>query len=215
MDETGSRNTACATGPLLAGSAALVAVWLAMLLLGAGAADRELLLALYAADEPWLSLGAIGLTNLGGARFLIPVAVLGGLWLLYRRRPGDALTLLGAVLLGKLLVLVQKAWLARLRPEENMRLVEVSDLSFPSGHAANSMVLYLMLALLLFDDPRKRRIAAACAIALSGLIGLSRPLLGVHWPSDVVGGWAFGLLWVMLCLRVAQTLKRNRRTSPS
>ncbi len=180
-----------------------------MLLLGAGAADRELLLALYAADEPWISLGAIGLTQLGGAKVLIPLALLGALWLLSRRRPLDGLILLAAVLVGKLLVLLQKAWLGRLRPDENMRLVEVSNLSFPSGHAANSMIFYLTFALLLFVDPRERRIAAACAVALSLLIGLSRPLLGVHWPSDVVGGWAFGLLWVMLCLAAARTLKRS------
>ena len=96
-----------------------------------------------------------------------------------------------------------------------MRLVDVSSLSFPSGHAGNSMIVYLSVALLLFDDPRRRRIAAACAIILSLLIGLSRPAVGVHWPSDVVGGWAFGLLWVMLSLKVAQTLNRNSKTSPS
>ena len=68
-----------------------------------------------------------------------------------------------------------------------MRLVEVSYQSFPSGHAANSTIAYVALALLLFDDPKQRRVAVAAAMVLALLIGISRPMLGVHWPSDVVG----------------------------
>ena len=186
-----------------------------MLLLGAGAADIALLLALYAGDEPWIALFAIGLTKLGNGSTLIAITLLAALWLLYRGKAWDALTLLAITVSGRALVILQKAWFARLRPEEDMRLVEVSSLSFPSGHAGNSMIVYLSLAVLLFDDARRRRIAVICAVALSLLIGISRPLVGVHWPSDVVGGWAFGLLWVLLGLRLAQTLKRNSRTSPS
>jgi undecaprenyl-diphosphatase len=50
---------------------------------------------------------------------------------------------------------------------------------------------------------RWHRPATALAILLSFLIGISRVMLGVHWPSDVIGGWAFGLLWVLLTLRLA------------
>jgi undecaprenyl-diphosphatase len=53
-------------------------------------------------------------------------------------------------------------------------------------------------------NTRWHRAAAAGAILLSLLVGLSRVMLGVHWPSDVVGGWAFGLLWVLLTLRLAE-----------
>jgi undecaprenyl-diphosphatase len=48
------------------------------------------------------------------------------------------------------------------------------------------------------------RAAAAGAIVLSLLIGTSRVMLGVHWPSDVVGGWAFGMLWVLVTLRLSR-----------
>ena len=51
--------------------------------------------------------------------------------------------------------------------------------------------------------------AAAGAIFLSLLIGVSRVMLGVHWPSDVIGGWAFGLLWVLVTLRPAERLLRS------
>lgn len=81
-------------------------------------------------------------------------------------------------------------------------MVEVSYMSFPSGHAANSIVAYFALALLLFEDRHRRGIAVACTLILALLIGLTRPILGVHWPSDVIAGWSFGLLWVGLVLTV-------------
>jgi membrane-associated phospholipid phosphatase len=60
------------------------------------------------------------------------------------------------------------------------------------------MVVYVILALLLVKDEGQRRAAVIAAVVVSLLVGVSRVLLGVHWPSDVAGGWAFGLLWVML-----------------
>ena len=182
-----------------------------MLLFGAGPADRDLLLALYARDERWLALAALGLTYLGDWWTVVVVTLLGALWLLYRGRRWAALTLLIASFTGRALIILQKAYFARLRPEENLRLVEVSSLSFPSGHAANSTIAYVTLALLLFDDPRQRRVAAAISIALAFLIGLSRPMLGVHWASDVVGGWAFGLFWAGLVLTLMQRWRPARR----
>ena len=196
--------------PLLLGGI-LIPVWAAMLLLGAGSVDRDVLLALYARDEPWLALGALGLTYLGDWWTVVAVTLVGALWLLYRGKRWAALTLLIASFTGRALVILQKMYFARLRPEEDMRLVEVSSLSFPSGHAANSTIAYVTLALLLFDDPRHRRIAAALSVALAFLIGLSRPMLGVHWPSDVVGGWAFGLLWAGLVLTLMQRWRPARR----
>jgi undecaprenyl-diphosphatase len=68
------------------------------------------------------------------------------------------------------------------------------------------MIFYLTLALALTPAGPSRRIAAGAAIVLSLLIGTSRVMLGVHWPSDVVGGWSFGLLWVLLTLRRTERL---------
>lgn len=194
--------------------AGLALVWLAMLLAGAGDADRSVLLALYAADEPWLALGAVGLTKLGNWTSVVAVTIAGAAWLAYRRRAYAAALLLIASFSGRLLVIFQKAYFARLRPEENLRLVEVHYQSFPSGHSANSMIAYLTLALLLFGDSRHRRIAVAAALALSLLIGLSRPMLGVHWPSDVVAGWAFGLFWVLLLFALSSRWNAKRQPWP-
>lgn len=194
---------------LLAGM--LVPLWLSMLLLGAGTVDRDILLGLYARDEPWLALAALGFTYLGNWWTVVGVTFAGALLLLYRGKNWGALTLLIVTFTGRALVILQKAYFARLRPEEDLRLVEVSYQSFPSGHAANPTIAYVGLALLLFDDPKQRRVAAIGAMALAMLIGISRPMLGVHWPSDVVGGWSFGLLWLALVFSVMERWRLSVR----
>ena len=188
--------------PVLA-MAALAGLWLAMLLLGAGEVDRSLLLAFYAGDEPWLALAALGFTYLGNWPTVVVATLLGALWLLYRGDRRGALLLLIASFTGRLLVILEKAYFARLRPEENLRLAEVHYQSFPSGHSANSMIVYLGIALLAFHNPAHRRWAVPAAVLLSLLIGVSRPMLGVHWPSDVVAGWSFGAFWLLLVLTIA------------
>ena len=71
------------------------------------------------------------------------------------------------------------------------------------------MIFYLSLALVFAAHSRWRFTAAGAAVLLALMIGTSRVMLGVHWPSDVVGGWAFGLLWVLLTLPPAQRLLRS------
>jgi undecaprenyl-diphosphatase len=66
------------------------------------------------------------------------------------------------------------------------------------------MIFLTTMALALTLGSRWHRPAVAAAVLLSLMIGISRVMLGVHWPSDVVGGWAFGLLWVLLTLPWAQ-----------
>ena len=90
-----------------------------------------------------------------------------------------------------------------MRPEDQDHLVQVQSLSIPSGHAANATLVWLCLALLVPRTARARTLAIWGAVWLSLAIGLSRVVLGVHWPSDVIGGWAFGLFWTMLLLRLS------------
>jgi len=185
----------------------LAALWMAMLTLGAGNIDRDVLLALYAGDEPWIAHAAIWLTKLGNWWTVVPITLAGAAWLFYKRGSWPALTLLICSFGGRILVILQKDYFARMRPEEHLRMVEVNYMSFPSGHATNAIVAYFALAILLFEDPRRRRIAAVATLVLALLIGLSRPALGVHWPSDVIAGWAFGLLWAGLVFAVMQRWK--------
>ena len=193
---------------LAAAAAALTALWLAMLLLGGGRLDRSIYEALYAGGNPALVTIARIFTFLGEPTVLVGAGFLVAAWLWRRKRLHLALALLLVILVGRGLSEVQKYWIARARPTLEPHLVVVKTSSFPSGHAASSMIFYLTLALALTAGTRWQRLAAALAIALSFLIGVSRVMLGVHWPSDVVGGWTFGMLWVLLTLRRAEHLFR-------
>ena len=140
-------------------------------------------------------------TTLGGAALLLPVAALAALLLLVRRQPALALTLTLTVLGERLLVDGLKALLGRSRPTGGELLVE--SMAFPSGHAANSMTVYLAIAIFAAPEAH-RRLAMIAAVLLSLLIGLTRIFLGVHWPSDVIGGWALGLIAVGLASSIAR-----------
>ena len=86
------------------------------------------------------------------------------------------------------------------------------SLSFPSGHSANAMITYLAIALLVPVKQRNRAISVGLGLALALQAGWSRVALGVHWPSDVAGGWAFGLFWIAVCMRLASA---RRDAEPS
>jgi undecaprenyl-diphosphatase len=75
-------------------------------------------------------------------------------------------------------------------------------MAFPSGHSANAMAVWLAVALLAAPE-RLRVPAVAAALAVALLVGLSRLVLGVHWPSDVAGGWALGAACTLLLVRLA------------
>jgi undecaprenyl-diphosphatase len=179
-----------------------------MLLWGAGPLDRSVYETLYAGHAPVLLAIARAFTALGEPTFLIAACVACALWLWYAGRSRLGIVLMLIALLGRGLSEVQKYWVARVRPDLEPHLVVVKTSSFPSGHAASSMIFYLTIAIALTAGMRWHRLAAAGAVLLSILIGTSRVMLGVHWPSDVIGGWAFGMLWVLLTLRPAERLLR-------
>jgi membrane-associated phospholipid phosphatase len=188
----------------------LAGLWLAMLLWGGGGPlDRQIYEALYAGHRAALIAIARILTFFGEPTVLIGAGFAVAAWLWWRGKQRLAGALLLIILLGRALGEAQKYWIARVRPDAEPHLVAVHTSSFPSGHATSSMIFYLTLALALTAGTRWHRVAAAGAIFLSLLIGTSRVMLGVHWPSDVIGGWAFGMLWVLLTLRLSERLFRE------
>ncbi len=147
-------------------------------------------------SNPDLTGQAIMVTEVGGAPGMILILAIAVGLLAYLRGWRDAATLAGIVLGGRLAIEVLKLIIHRPRPIFTPYPVEVSSLSFPSGHAGNSMITFLAIALV--ATPAKwRALAVSLAILASLAIGATRPLLGVHWPTDVVGGWAFGIAWVV------------------
>jgi undecaprenyl-diphosphatase len=171
------------------------------------AIDRALLLALRRVGDlgtpigpHWVERAMIDVTALGGGTVLtIAVVVTLGALMVERLWLTAALAL-AATLTGSLAVDLAKHVVARARPELVPHLVTVTSLSFPSGHSANSAIVYLTLATLLTQVIRNaalRRYVIGVAVVLVTVIGVSRVYLGVHWPSDVLAGWSFGTLWAL------------------
>lgn len=195
---------------MVAIAAALAAVWAAMMLAGTGPLDASIYEALYAGGHPGLIFAAKGASLLGDPKVLIPASFAIALWLWWRNHPRTALTFLAVTMLGRGVNSLVKLDVHRARPELERHLMVEHTNSFPSGHAAGSMMFFLALALLLAHRGPHHRWWAAAAILVSMVVGVSRVMLGVHWPSDVVGGWAFGALWVIVCLRMAEDLVERR-----
>ena len=178
-------------------------LWLAMLVFGGpnSPQDRELFSWLYVGD-PLLARNAIFWSRLGSWIPLTVVTLAATVFLIFYRRRRAAL-LLVMVFGGRLLEELQKLLINRPRPGQSPHLEAVSSMSFPSAHAVNSMVTYVAIALLLPVPHRFRAIAVGVAVAVSLQVGWSRIALGVHWPSDVIGGWAFATFWIIFCMRMA------------
>jgi len=168
------------------------------------AIDEALLGSLFGFGEAFAfwRVAARELTAFGGSAILVPLslAVAAGLALGGHRRRAAGLLLI--TLVGRLLVEGVKLALARPRPALFDHQVAVTSLSFPSGHAANATIVYLTLALVVAPLLTSRRWPVPAALALAAFIGLTRPVLGVHWPSDVLGGWTMGLAWTLAAVRL-------------
>ena len=98
-----------------------------------------------------------------------------------------------------------KLLFARARPALTPWLDYPQALSYPSGHAAGSMVVLLLAAML-----SARRDLAVAAATASIAIGLTRPMLGVHWPTDVVGGWLWGAGSALVGVGLVQRVSPRR-----
>ena len=187
--------------------ASLLVFILAGLLGGpASSADTAMIhwLAAERSQHPQLSDFSIGLTQLGGAPGMIAIVAVPLAALLVARKWRSALSLASIVLGGRIAVELLKLAVDRPRPHFGPYPVAIASLSFPSGHAANSMMTFLALALVAAPDGNRPK-AIVAAVLASLVIGSTRPFLGVHWPSDVIGGWAFAIAWVIagieLCRR--------------
>lgn len=184
-------------------AALLTLLGLAALLLG-GPQTRVDPAVLAAFADPRLVPAARLLTHFGDGWTVLIAAILAAAWLVRRDHRRRAILLLVILASERLLVEAMKAGFDRARPDVAGRQVAVHSMAFPSGHSANAMAVWLAIALLA-TGPGLRRPAAALALAIAFVTGLCRLVLGVHWPSDVVGGWAFGAAWTMLLVHLFGT----------
>lgn len=188
------------------------------------ALDRALLLALRNPQDLadplgpwWLELMMRDITALGSTAVLALVGLAAVGYLLLAGKWGSALMVIASIGGGLLASQGLKLWIERPRPDLVPHGVPVLTLSFPSGHATMSAVVYLTLGALLAGLQPRGRMAAyilAVALLLTGLVGVSRVYLGVHWPTDVLAGWALGAAWALLCLLVSTLLRWRAGQAP-
>lgn len=161
----------------------------------------------------WLTSVAIDITALGSTSvlLLLVLAIAGFLWLHNQFRL--LLLLVFSLVGGNILNALMKLFFARPRPDVVPHLREVFTYSFPSGHAAMSAIVYLTIGMLLFEVVKGTTARLYCvgiAMLATVLVGFSRVFLGVHYPSDVLAGWATGIAWVAMCWVGIQYLSRRR-----
>jgi undecaprenyl-diphosphatase len=148
----------------------------------------------------WVEQMARDITALGSPTVLTLLIVATCALLLLGRRVHDALMVLGATASGGIATRLLKLSFDRPRPEFMPHDLYIASASFPSGHAMGSAVVYLTLAAMLarvIPGRRFKLFVLFAAATLAVLVGISRVYLGVHWPSDVVAGWAAGAFWAI------------------
>lgn len=150
---------------------------------------------------PWFEEMVRDISALGST-IVLTLAVLTVVgYLLIVQAPQKAAFLLATACAGTLLNRILKLGVGRPRPDVVTHGTYVANESFPSGHSANSAIVYLLLGMMLariqISYPAKVYIFMVCAL-LTVMVGLSRIYLGVHWPTDVIAGWVLGTGWALV-----------------
>jgi undecaprenyl-diphosphatase len=179
--------------------------------------DRQLLLAMREVDDTsdpvgprWFEEACRDFTALGGVTVLsiFTVTVTAFFWLagMHRGAVYVGIAVFGALVINSAL----KAAFDRPRPDLVPHGSVVYQASFPSGHSMLAATVYLTLGMVASRFVPRRRLKVlliGMAFLVTGFVGASRVYLGVHWPTDVVAGWAVGVAWALLCWCVAAWLQ--------
>lgn len=203
------------TGLLAAAGALLFFAWLSQQMLAGGALafDDSIRALVHQHACPALTACMRAVSIIGAPGVLLTLGILVVVVYVRQGRPRTALlfviTMAGAVILDTLLKLL----FHRTRPVAFFGLKEPSSYSFPSGHALVSCAYFGVLAA--FASARtasrwRRRIYWTVAALLTGIIGFSRIYLGVHYPSDVLAGYATAIVWVFSVATARRWIRMNR-----
>lgn len=149
------------------------------------------------------------LTHLGSPMAFIVLTAAGAIGFGLMRKRLQAIYLLTVVLSSWIMNDMLKVYFARSRPAGEA-LTIATGYSFPSGHAMVSIAFYGFLAYLAFSQGGKKGKLAAIALGLLVfLIGFSRVYLNVHYPSDVLGGWVFGFLILLIWIYIMKHISKS------
>ena len=172
--------------------------------------DDRVLLWVTERRRPVLSAFFVAMTSLGSwpVMTLLTVGTCLGTWLAGERRLSAtlAIAMLGVPLLSQLF----KTVYGRERPRVVPHLETVASASFPSGHTLASVVFFVTLALLAAGHARRHRLRVflvGYSLAIGALVAASRVYLGVHFPSDVMGGALVGIAWSLSAVVIDRALR--------
>lgn len=183
------------TDEVLEGETAIIDEWLLLAL--RNPADRSDPL-----GPPWVEETMRDFTAFGGGGILFGLTASVIIYLVIQHKLRAALLVGLAVVGGMVLSQLLKSLFDRPRPDLVSHGSYVYFASFPSGHSMLSAATYLTLGALLARLQKRRRLKLyilALAATITVLVGISRVYLGVHWPTDVLAGWAAGAVWAAFC----------------
>ncbi|MFF3922939.1 phosphatase PAP2 family protein [Paenibacillus lactis] len=166
-------------------------------------------------EQSWITDIAVWLSFIGSRDPIIVLCLIAiALQYVLLKHRTEILLLIGVIAGSSILNLLLKLAFQRMRPDIH-RLIEVTGYSFPSGHSMVAFSFYGVLAYLLWrhiESGKGRIVLIVIAILMIGSIGLSRVYLGVHYPSDIVGGYFAACFWLALSVgQYERFMERFRR----
>ena len=204
---------AASVGAIAAAVGVFVAVTHTMRVEREATADVAILRGVAGLRAPSLTPVMVGITAMGSPVLIAAFTVAAFVGLIVRRDRWGIVQLAVASLGTWLLEAVTKNVFGRARPTEVTHLVPVSGYSYPSGHSLAATVLYLTIAIVAGRQLRAtatKALLVAAACVLIAMVGVSRVYLGVHYPSDVVGGIALGTAWALLLTAIIAAIAARR-----
>ena len=188
----------------------LIYVSQAVLQQEAFAFDTRFLLQIHQFSNPALDRVMLAITRLGNPEIVVPFTILLCFLLLWKNYKTEAIFFFVNACGGAVLSDVLKLTFQKPRPDLWPQLISEMTFSYPSGHALGAMVLYGFFSYVLAQRYSRWAIAFyGIAALLIVAIGFSRLYLGVHWPTDVVGGYSVGLLWITVCIMMMRFFQRK------
>jgi undecaprenyl-diphosphatase len=190
--------------------------------LDSDAIDRGILLGLRnAPDDPIgsraVESAVIQISALGSGAVTGLIVLIATAYLMLAGRWRYALLVVACAIGTLVWMELLKGLYERPRPTVVTQIDPIGGLSFPSGHSMIAAALYPTLAMLVAGTLERRRLrvfAVAAGALLALLIGISRLYLGVHYPTDVLGGWTVGLGWALICGLVIRRIGGERGLDP-
>ncbi len=174
--------------------------------------DKIILNLIHKNENPILFPIMKGISFVGSAYFLIPFVLVLVVYNFYKKKPYTIKLLLISTLGSYLANFILKNIFNRTRPLDHF-LVEQGGLSYPSGHSMVAMTFYMTLAYLFtknMRDQKKRNWIYILASIMVVLMGVSRLYLGVHWPTDIIGGYSIGYVYFLISIHIVKEKDKDQ-----